>query len=70
MTPSKKSFEMEFAANIFRFGSHSWLFWIAELCVPDFSRIVFTKFGVLDFLWISQKFIFLCIVSARIFRAC
>ena len=34
------------------------------------SRIHFTKFGVLEFLWNRQNPLFLCIGSAQIFCAC
>ena len=36
----------------------------------EFSRIDFTKFGVLEFFCNCQNPLFLCVGSARIFRAC
>ena len=38
-----------FAANIFRFGSHYWFFWIHRSWCDWVSIIFFTEFGVLDF---------------------
>ena len=61
--------EREFAANIFRFGSHAWIFF-AKFGVLEFSRDDFTEFGVLKLFWDCQNSLFLLIVSALICRAC
>ena len=45
-------------------------FGFTEFGVLEFSRIDFTEFGVLEFFWNRQNPLFLCIGSARIFRAC
>ena len=45
-------------------------FGFTEFGVLKISRLDFTEFGVLEFFWIRYNPIFLCIGSARIFRAC
>ena len=43
--------EEGFSVNIFRFGIHSRIFLFCRFVVLKFSRIVFTKFSVLEFFW-------------------
>ena len=61
--------EGSFAANIFRFGIHAWIF-IAEFGVLEISRVDFTEFGVLEFFWDRQNSPFLLIGLAQICRSC
>ena len=55
-------FKGRFAANIFRFGSHSWLFCLTEFGVIEFSRVDFIEFGVLEFSGIV-RILFSCVLA-------
>ena len=50
--------EGEFAANIFRFGIHAWIFLFLPslVCLNYLEMIVdLTEFGVLEFFWDRQN---------------
>ena len=64
--------EGEFAANIFRFGIHYWifftnfgvleislLFFFTEFGVLELAKVDFTEFVVLEFFWNLQNPLFL-----------